>query len=142
MSIGNNIRNIRKEKGITLQQIADVMGCSPQLISQYENGKRIPKIENIRKIAAALGVYISDLVDDWEVFSKEDISKAWETENATPELSHETAIKAGGYKNLEESSLLDNYRQLNTNGQTEARKRVQELTEIKRYTEPDEPPAE
>lgn len=63
MSIGNNIRNLRKEKKMTLKQIADVMGCSPQLISQYENGKRIPKIETIDKIAKALNVPRNDLLD-------------------------------------------------------------------------------
>jgi len=61
MSIGNNMRSIRKEKGMTLQQIADIMGCSPQLISQYESGKRQPKLETQKKIAAALGCEVSDI---------------------------------------------------------------------------------
>ena len=61
MSIGNNIRNIRKEKGMTLQQIADIMGCSPQLISQYESGKRQPKLETKKKIADALNCQVSDI---------------------------------------------------------------------------------
>ncbi len=61
MSIGNNIRNIRKEKGMTLQQIADIIGCSPQLISQYESGKRQPKLETKKKIADALGCEVSDI---------------------------------------------------------------------------------
>lgn len=61
MSIGNNIRNIRKEKGLTLKQIADIMGCSPQLISQYESGKRQPKLETIKKIAVALECQVSDI---------------------------------------------------------------------------------
>lgn len=64
MNIGNNIRSIRKEKKMTLQQIGDAMGCSPQLISQYENGKRTPKIETIQKIADALNVSINDLMPD------------------------------------------------------------------------------
>ena len=33
--------------------------------------------------------------------------------------------------------ILQNFRKLNKSGQTEAAKRVQELTEIPRYTEPD-----
>lgn len=61
MSIGNNIRNIRKEKGMTLQQIADIMGCSPQLISQYESGKRQPKLETLKKIATVLECEVSDI---------------------------------------------------------------------------------
>lgn len=61
MSIGSKIKKLRKEKEMTLQQLADIMGCSPQLISQYENEKRIPKVETIAKIANALGVSLSDL---------------------------------------------------------------------------------
>lgn len=33
------------------------------MIAQYENGKRIPKISTVRKIADALGVDISELYD-------------------------------------------------------------------------------
>lgn len=66
MSIGNNIRTIRKEKGMTLQQMADIMGCSPQLISQYENGKRIPKIETQQKIANALNIPLYELTERYE----------------------------------------------------------------------------
>lgn len=66
MSIGNNIRNIRKEKGMTLQQIADAMGCSPQLISQYESGKRQPKLETQKKLANALKVPVYELAKYYE----------------------------------------------------------------------------
>lgn len=38
-----------------------------------------------------------------------------------------------------ENILLADYRELNTDGQAEARKRVSELTEIPRYTQPDLP---
>ena len=62
MSIGNTMRNIRKEKRMTLQQIADAMGCSPQLISQYESGKRQPKLETKKKIATALNVPLYELM--------------------------------------------------------------------------------
>lgn len=41
-----------------------------------------------------------------------------------------------------ENILLADYRELNAEGQSEARKRVSELTEIPRYTKPDEPPQE
>lgn len=71
MSIGNNIRNIRKEKGMTLQQIADIIGCSPQLISQYESGKRQPKLETKKKIADALGCDVSDIDNSIYVISTE-----------------------------------------------------------------------
>ena len=44
------------------------------------------------------------------------------------------------FDNLGEKRLLKDYRMLNEIGQLEARKRVAELTEIPRYTKPDDPP--
>lgn len=41
-----------------------------------------------------------------------------------------------------ENILIDRYRQLNNDGKREAVKRVDELTEIPRYTKPNEPPQE
>lgn len=38
------------------------MGCSPQLISQYESGKRQPKLETKKKIATALNVPLYELM--------------------------------------------------------------------------------
>lgn len=43
------------------------------------------------------------------------------------------------FANFGEKLLLNDYRKLNDIGQSEARKRVSELTEIPRYTKPDEP---
>ncbi len=46
------------------------------------------------------------------------------------------------FDNLGEKRLLKDYRMLIEIGQLEARKRVAELTEIPRYTKPDDPPQE
>lgn len=46
------------------------------------------------------------------------------------------------FDNLGEKKLLKDYRMLNEIGQLEARKRIEELTEIPRYTKADEPPQE
>lgn len=46
------------------------------------------------------------------------------------------------FDNWGEKKLLKDYRMLNEIGQLEARKRVEELTEIPRYTKADEPPQE
>lgn len=69
MNTGIRIKNTRKEKNMTLQQLANIIGCTPQLISQYETGKRQPKKETIEKIAKALNVdpfslYTFDMASD------------------------------------------------------------------------------
>lgn len=54
MSVGENIKIIRKEKGLTQKQLADKLGTTQQNLAQYENNKRKPKLETLQKIADAL----------------------------------------------------------------------------------------
>ena len=63
-NIGENIKRIRKEKGYSQKQLAEKLGTTPQNLAQYENGKRIPKIETLDKIASALDVFIADINED------------------------------------------------------------------------------
>ncbi|MCR4989759.1 MAG: helix-turn-helix domain-containing protein [Lachnospiraceae bacterium] len=56
MTIGENIRRIRKEKGMTVKELAERVGISDTYMRFYENGQRSPKKDAIKKIADALGV--------------------------------------------------------------------------------------
>lgn len=68
MSVGDNIRRIRKEKGWTQAELAKVLNVSQQMIGQFENNKNPPKLETVEKIASALGVTPFDLMgfDYWD----------------------------------------------------------------------------
>lgn len=68
MSVGDNIRRIRKEKGWTQTKLAKVLNVSQQMIGQFENNKNPPKLETVEKIASALGVTPFDLMgfDYWD----------------------------------------------------------------------------
>lgn len=84
MNIGANIRRIRMEKKMTQKELGKKIGSmSQQQIARWENGDKNITLDNLRKISAALGVYISDLVDDWNQFSKEDIAEDWEIKNTS-----------------------------------------------------------
>lgn len=61
MAIGERIRQIRKEKGITQKRLAELTGIAEITIRQYEAGKYKPKSITIHKIAKALGVSACDL---------------------------------------------------------------------------------
>ena len=63
MTLGDKIKFIRKEKGLTQKALAKKLETTQQNLAQYENGKRQPKIETIEKIAYALGVPRTDLLD-------------------------------------------------------------------------------
>ena len=45
MTIGENIRRIRKERGLTLKQLGDEVGVSEAYIRAYETGRRNPKLQ-------------------------------------------------------------------------------------------------
>ena len=57
------IKPARKKAGLTQKKLAEILGTSQQNLAQYENGKRKPKIETLKKIASALGVEIEDLAE-------------------------------------------------------------------------------
>jgi transcriptional regulator with XRE-family HTH domain len=64
VDIGRRIRSIRTQQARTLENLAQVCGCSKSLISKIETGKVIPALATLSKIANALGVRVSTLLED------------------------------------------------------------------------------
>jgi len=62
--LGNNIRQIRKEKGITIQDLAAATALSPSFISRMERGDLNPSIASVKKIADALGIQVAHLFQE------------------------------------------------------------------------------
>lgn len=64
VEIGAQIRRLRKQQGRTLQEVADHCHCSKALLSKIETGKVVPALATLSKIANALGVKTSLLMED------------------------------------------------------------------------------
>lgn len=62
--IPNNIRRYRKERGWSLEELAFQAGYSHSMIWELEQGRVQLSVHHMRKIAAALGILPSDLLDD------------------------------------------------------------------------------
>lgn len=62
MSIGQNIKRIRQEKGLTQKRLGELCGINEANIRKYELGGANPKLETIQKIAEALKVPLGDLI--------------------------------------------------------------------------------
>lgn len=62
-NIGENIKNLRKERELTQKQLADLVGVTAATITKYEKGSLEPNLETINKIEKALGVSVSELID-------------------------------------------------------------------------------
>lgn len=52
----DNIKRIRKEKGITQEQLAEACNTATSYIGLMEIYKNIPKLSTIERIATALGI--------------------------------------------------------------------------------------
>ncbi len=63
--IGETIRNLRKDRNLTLKQMARRTGLSVSLLSQIERAESSASISSLYKIAVALDVQISDLFGDF-----------------------------------------------------------------------------
>lgn len=61
--IGNRIRELRKEQELSLRDVAFKIGMEPSNLSVIENGKSNPQILTFARIASALNVGLSDLVN-------------------------------------------------------------------------------
>ncbi len=74
MSLGdmmqNNLRKLRKEKGLSQIAVQMQTGIEQALISKYENGKRVPPTETLMQLADFYGVsmdYIMGRTDRKEI---------------------------------------------------------------------------
>lgn len=62
MSVGSNVRRIRKSKGYSILKIREITGLSKSTISEIENDKSSPTIATLEKLAEALGVSLDYLL--------------------------------------------------------------------------------
>lgn len=58
--VGMKIKEFRKNKKLTQQDLADLVGVKNSAISNYEQGTRIPKRDFLFRVANALGVSIDE----------------------------------------------------------------------------------
>lgn len=70
LNIGENIKRLRKEREITQEEFAEVLGVSCQSVSRWENDSCYPDIELIPTIAAFFGISTDKLMGIDEVAEK------------------------------------------------------------------------
>ena len=87
MKIGDNIKKIRKSKKMTQSQLAEKLGVTVGMISQYENNTNPPKITTLERIADALEVHVFELYSENPKIAQDMYDEAeWESlESAYPE---------------------------------------------------------
>jgi transcriptional regulator with XRE-family HTH domain len=62
--VGRNVRRLRKERGLTQEQLALDAGIDLTYLGGIERGRRNPSVSVLGRIAAALGSAPSRLLED------------------------------------------------------------------------------
>lgn len=60
--IGSRIKDLRNEKNMTQEQLAQQLHVTRQAVSSWETGKTQPDIETLTKLASAFGVSAEELI--------------------------------------------------------------------------------
>lgn len=63
IKIGTFIKELRKEKGLTQEQLAEILNVSGRTVSRWETGTNIPDISLLASMADTLGVNTSELLN-------------------------------------------------------------------------------
>lgn len=61
-TLGQNIKNLRKERELTQVELAVIVNISPVYLGFIENNRRRPSLKTLEKLAKALKVKPSDLI--------------------------------------------------------------------------------
>lgn len=62
--VGANFARLRKERGLTQEQVEERSGFSQWYISSLERGRRNPTVISLYELANAIGVTVTDLVSE------------------------------------------------------------------------------
>ena len=64
MKLGENILKLRKQNGLSQEQLGDQVGVTRQTISNWELGETAPNPEQLKSLSKVLNVSIDELLDN------------------------------------------------------------------------------
>lgn len=103
MSVGDKLRALRKQNKLTLKELSEKTNLSISFISDIENKRRNPSIDNLKLLANALNVSVSDLLDEKlyapkaNEFNNNDDDDLRRIERARNKMNPEQKEKNDGY---------------------------------------------
>lgn len=76
--IGKFIANCRKEKNITQEKLAEVLGINVKSVSRWENGKTMPDYSILKALCSELNITVNELLSGEKIKESDYIHKAEE----------------------------------------------------------------
>lgn len=117
MSVGENIKRIRKANGIKQSEIADKLGVTAAAVSAAENNAHKANLMTLARIADAMDVSLIDLMVDVD----------------QPACDPDGYYRSGDVRNYLQSEWLRMYDWLNADGVEEAKKFITNLSSKAQY---------
>lgn len=68
---GERLRHVRKRRGLTQEELADLASLAGPYISDMERGLKVPSLTTVLRLAVALDCKVMDLVG---IFDKTDLA--------------------------------------------------------------------
>ena len=63
IKIGSFLKELRKEKGLTQEQLAEQLNTSNRSISRWETGNNLPDLNMLITLAEYYGVEVREIID-------------------------------------------------------------------------------
>ena len=100
--IGAFLKQLRNEKGITQEQLAEILGVSGRTVSRWETGNNLPDLSILVQISEYYNVEIKEILNGefFDVSIPEIINGERKSEDMDKELK-ETLLKVADYTELE-----------------------------------------
>ena len=89
--IGRFICTIRKQQGMTQEQLGECLGVTNKTVSRWETGKYMPDIDKLQELSAILGISINELLAGEQIEDAADFVKKAD-ENIVAVLAHDSTF--------------------------------------------------
>lgn len=120
-NFSKNLKYIMRKKNVSQFDIVKNLDLPPATVSSWVNGTRLPRMSKLRMLSDFFDVSVNELLD--------------ENPRANIDMGYSPVMKILEH---DEYTYISTYlKELNAEGKKEAVKRVEELTYIPKYTEPD-----
>ncbi|MBQ9980721.1 MAG: helix-turn-helix transcriptional regulator [Oscillospiraceae bacterium] len=94
MPLGENIFNLRLARGMSQEELAELLGVSRQSISKWETGASVPELDKLIKMSELFEISIDNLVKGDETYSKpQSQTEAVPEPEQIPQKSTDTAVR-------------------------------------------------
>lgn len=107
--IGDKIRILRRERGLTQEELASHLGISFQAVSKWERGEGYPDITLLPALSAYFGVSADELLGMNEIAAEEEyneINRVWNSNNAAGSHGNNVTLMRAALKRFPNDALL------------------------------------